>query len=226
MAYNTIDHHLRATIGHRRRVPFPSLIEQAVALNGEDRELLALTSRIRNLLVHARTKPGEFAVTPSVSVVASLELLQRRLTRPDRAIPTFERVVERLVVSDSLAKVLKRIRDRDYSQFPVFDGLAFRGLLTENGVTRWLARYVTTEMSLVELEDVLVKSVLRQEEDPKTNWAFVSARETVDRVRQLFAEAETLEAVLITPSGRPTGDLVGIATRWDMLKWRKEHQSA
>jgi predicted transcriptional regulator len=226
VAFNKLDHHLRATIGHRRRVPFASLIEQAVALDREDRELLVLTSRVRNLLVHDRTQPDEYAVTPSVSLVAQLELLERRLASPKRAIPTFGKAVEQLVVSDSLAMVLKRIRDRDYSQFPVYEGPAFRGLLTENGITRWLARHVTREMSLVELEDAAVKDVLKQEEDPKTNWAFVPGRETVDRVRQLFADSEMLEAVLITERGRQNEELIGIATRWDMLNWRREHKSA
>lgn len=226
VAYNKIDHHLRATIGHRRRVAFPSLIEQAVALSAKDRDLLGLTSQIRNLLVHAQTKPDEFAVAPSVSVVARLELLERRLASPDRAIPTFRKEVTRLAVSDSLAMVFKRIREHDYSQFPVYEGPAFRGLLTENGMTRWLARHVTTEMSLVHLEDVLVKAVLKQEEDPKTNWGFVGGSETVDRVRQLFADSEMLGAVLITERGRPNEELIGIATRWDMLNWRKERKSA
>lgn len=226
VAYNSIEHHLRAATGHRRRLPFPLLIQQAATLTNEDRDLLGLTSSIRNLLVHARTKPNEFPVRPSISVVARLESLKRRLAEPDRVIPSFRRQVEHLVVSDSFALVLKRIRERDYSQFPVYEGSVFQGLLTENGMTRWLAKYVTTEMSLVELDDVPVKGVLKHEEDAKTNWAFVRGSESVDRVRQMFAESEGLEAVLITERGRQNEALVGIATRWDMLNWRKEHKSA
>jgi predicted transcriptional regulator len=226
MAYNKIDHHLRATIGYRRGVPFASLIEETVTLTKQDRELLQLGSRVRNLLVHDRIQPHEYAVTPSSSVVEQLELLEQRLGRPERAIPAFQKVVERLTPFDSLAKVLGKIRERDYSQFPVFDGTAFRGLLTENGVTRWLARHVTIEISRVYLDDVLVKAVLNQEEDAKTNWVFVRGSETVDRLRQLFAEREMLEAVLITESGRQSEKLLGIATRWDMLNWRREHKSA
>jgi predicted transcriptional regulator len=140
------------------------------------------------------------------------------MTRPERAIPTFERPVETLGPSESLATVLRTIRKRDYSQFPVYDdGLRFRGLLTENGITRWLAGHVATQLSLVELEDVPVKVVLREEEQAQSNWAFVARDETVGRIRQLFAEREMLEAVLISPRGKRNESLIGIVTRWDLL---------
>jgi len=124
--------------------------------------------------------------------------------------------VETASVEDSLARVLKIIRQRDYSQFPVYEGDCFCGLLAENGITRWLAHHVATEISLVELDDIPIKQVLENEEKRK-NYHFVAQDTRVDDVGQLFVSQESLEAVLITQSGKESETLLGIATRWDMI---------
>ena len=115
-----------------------------------------------------------------------------------------------------MATVLKTIKHRDYSQFPVYEDGRFRGLLTENGITRWLAHHVMTKLSLVELEDVPVKDVLESEER-RRNYHFMPRDTRVDDVVAQFASGELLEAVLITATGKPSETLLGIATRWDIL---------
>lgn len=112
--------------------------------------------------------------------------------------------------------MLKTINHRDYSQFPVYEDKRFLGMLTENGVTRWLARHVVTTLSLVELDEIFVLHVL-QSEEARNNHQFVAADMRVDEVTALFARQTLLEAVLITATGKHTEDLLGIATRWDIL---------
>jgi hypothetical protein len=96
--------------------------------------------------------------------------------------------------------VLKVIEQRDYSQFPVYASERFLGLLTENGITRWLAHHVTSNLSLVELEKVSVKEVLENEEARK-NCKFVAKDIRVNAIVGQFVSQETLEAVLITSNG-------------------------
>ena len=96
------------------------------------------------------------------------------MINPARALPTFQRTVETISIHDTLTSVLKIIDQRDYSQFPVYEDERFRGLLTENGVTRWLARHVLELSPLVELDDIPVSQVLRNEEERK-NHQFVPA---------------------------------------------------
>jgi predicted transcriptional regulator len=222
LAYNTIDAHLRATFQRDNSVPFSALVRSQPGLRHADRDLLQLVGDIRNLLVHRQKSPDDYPLVPSASVVQGLEALQHRLLRPERAIPTFQRAVEVLAPSDSLARVLRIIDERSYSQFPIYDGPKFRGLLTENGITRWLATHVTRELSLVDLDEVLVKGVLREEEQRKANWAFVGRNESVDAIRQQFSEKEMLEAVLISQNGSQNEKLLGIATRWDMVNQRQD----
>jgi hypothetical protein len=70
---------------------------------------------------------------------------------------------------------------------------------------------------LVELDDIPVKQVLHNEEKRKT-FHFVSRDTHVDDVRGLFSSHEILEAAFITASGKESESLLGMATRWDMLR--------
>jgi predicted transcriptional regulator len=56
------------------------------------------------------------------------------------------------------------IKKHDYSQFPIYDEDEFVGLLTENGITRWLAKHVTQVLSLVDFEEIPVSALLQEEE--------------------------------------------------------------
>lgn len=93
----------------------------------------------------------------------------------------------------------------------------FLGLLTENGITRWLAYHVASNVSLVELEEVSVKEVLENEEVRK-NCNFVAKDTRVDTIVGLFASEEMLEAVLVTSNGTESEKLLGISTRWDIIQ--------
>ena len=153
---------------------------------------------------------------PTLPVVQRLETICQRLTNPPLVVPRFQRPVETTAPDDSLARVLRRIGEKEYSQFPVYDDEKFRGLLTENGITRWLAHHVSMEMSLVELDGVPVRQVL-PEEKKRQNWLFVTRRTTVHEAKALFAEKRLLEAALITETGNRAEKLIGIVTRWDVL---------
>lgn len=218
-AYNAIDGHLRKHLGADRRTPFSSVVRDIAVKHPSwlDTDLLLTVAELRNVLVHKRTKPWEFVAVPTKGIVDRLKGLESHLLNPRRVHEAFQREVEILSVDDSLADALKIISMRDYSQFPIFAGDQFKGLLTENGITRWLANQVVTELSLIELNDIKIRAVLRKEEKRK-NWVFVPRDETVDALVERFSRAEPLEAALITQHGKKTENLLGIATRWDILR--------
>jgi predicted transcriptional regulator len=168
------------------------------------------------VIVHDKTEPFHYPVVPTPAINEELRKCKERLINPARALPTFQRRVETISIDDTLTRVLKTIIHREYSQFPVYEDKRFRGMLTENGVTRWLARHVARTLSLVELDDIFVSHVLQNEEARK-NHQFVAGDVRVDEVTALFAKQTLLEAVLVTASGNHTEDLLGIATRWDIL---------
>jgi predicted transcriptional regulator len=69
----------------------------------------------------------------------------------------------------------------------------------------------------VQLDEVSVEEVLGEEEQ-RQNCMSIARNKLVDEAIELFADNELLEAILITESGKDTEKLLGIATRWDMLK--------
>jgi predicted transcriptional regulator len=217
--YNSIHHFLRKHLGKQTWVPFPSLVDEYERTHkiGADCDHLRIAHELRNVLIHGKTMPYQPVAVPILPVVERLETICQWLKNPPLVVPRFQRQVETTTPDDSLAGVLRRIREKDYSQFPVYDGEKFRGLLTENGITRWLAHRVSKEMSLVELDEVPIRQVL-PEEEKRQNWLFVARDKTVHEAKALFAAKELLEAVLITQSGNRTEKLIGIITRWDVLR--------
>src|SRR5688572_26040020 len=155
-AFNSIDKHLRQMTQLDRATPFPQVVNQSLKrciVAREDSELLRTLSSLRNVLVHEKVSQHH-PVVPTTPFVEAVEQLRHRIRRPLLVIPTFRKSVETLPIIEPLATVLRIIDQRDYSQFPVYDGRVFKGLLTENGITRWLAHHVSREMSLVELNEV------------------------------------------------------------------------
>lgn len=217
--YNSIDQFLRKTLDSSKQAPFSYLVSEYSRRHGgwRDAELLRTIAEVRNAIVHGKTEPYRYVAVPTPTIVQRLRACKDQLINPSRAFPTFRRKVEIVLLQDSLSQVLKIIAQRDYSQFPVYEADRFRGLLTENGITRWLALHVTNQLSLVELNDVPIKQVLHNEEKRKT-YHFASRDTHVDDVRGLFSSNEILEAVFITASGKESEGLLGIATRWDMLR--------
>lgn len=218
-AYNEIDKHLRKVLGKDERIPFSSILQEYVRSRPHwthNADILRIASELRNLIVHQKTKPYEYPATPTLMIMERLETILKELKNPVLVIPKFQKEVETVSLTDSIAGVLKLIAEKGYSQFPVYAGEQFKGLLTENGITRWLAHHVSEKISLIEFDEATVKEAL-PEEEKRQNWMFLSRNKAIDDVKQLFSDHELLEAVLITNSGNKKEKLIGIVTRWDIL---------
>lgn len=124
---------------------------------GANGDHLRVAAELRNVLIHQKTQPYYSLAIPTLPVVERLERIAKNLANPVKVLPRFQRRVETVDPSDLLGDVLRIIAKRDFSQFPVYSDERFRGLLTENGITRWLSRNVTAKMSLVDFDEVQVK---------------------------------------------------------------------
>jgi predicted transcriptional regulator len=216
--YNAIDSELRQQLGKTRATKFTDLVneyENRGCFN-QDAECLRLAAALRNFVVHEPKKRADFCAIPTGQMLDRLATILDRLQNPERVIPRFERDVEVVAPTDTLQVVLTKIHSRDFSQFPVYAGSRFRGLLTENGLTRWLARHVVNKIPLVDLEEVYVDELLHEQEQ-RNNYQFIDADLTVEDLRAIFRDMPLVEAALITANGRKTEALQGIATRWDIV---------
>ncbi len=217
--FNRIDAQLRRKLGVLRRDgTFNAVVNKFVRSYPDviDADVLYTVATIRNALVHEALSESDYCVVPTRSIIHQLDHLLDQLVAPLRVLPKFATKVATVTPEAALTDVLEVVKQRDFSQFPVYKNYEFFGLLTENGITRWLAA-CTGSKSVPNFRNVRVLQLLRREESNDT-CAFVSGAEEVRAVRASFANQPLLEAVLITDSGHSRPPLKGIITRWDMLR--------
>jgi len=223
VAFNSIEDYLRQQLKEPPETSFRQLVDryggkQPVWYQRTGSQLRSFAD-LRNALVHMRYGQKQYLSVPLPRVVERLEQICKSLTRPEKVIPKFQRNVHTLKSTDSLASVLRCIDKYAFSQIPIYDGeRSFCGLLTENGITRWLAAHVANQLTLVEFDETAVEKILSQEES-QSNCQFVSRRRTTIDVVGMFSRKPILEAVLITQDGKDNQDLLGIITRWDVQEY-------
>ena len=216
-AYNRIDRELRERTDLDGT--FSSILYryEERTRSWRDGEELKRLSRLRNVIVHDKVAAYRYAAIPTPEVVDRIEAIYQRLTSPETAYSeSRQNEVVKISTDTTVEAVLGLIHKHDFSQFPVYEQNRFAGLLTENGITRWLSRYVQDHEPLIELGDVRVRGLLETEQK-RSNYVFVGRNETLDEVIYLFEKNPLLEAALITETGKEHQALLGIVTRWDMI---------
>ena len=132
-------------------------------------DLLYAARQLRNLLTHQTTTDIPEIAEPSTYLIETLKRIVTQYKSPvsimeylkaqkDETIITFK-------VGESLQRVFTVIKEKHYSQFPVFDDHEYIGLISENGITNWLAEKVSDESMMSEdLVAVKIDEVLKLEE--------------------------------------------------------------
>ena len=222
-AFNGVDRYLRDLHHIDERVSFGRLVEVHLRKNSHWRDADALRAfkSVRNVMVHERELPYRYLFVPTRSAVEEMERIRERLVHPDRMIPRFRRRVWTVDARDTVAHVLAMINEHQCSKFPVYEGETFRGLLTEVGVARWMARQATQD-PMIDTTATTVGTILADEEDAR-NVDFLAATAPTDDLLRRFSVNPDLQAVLVTENGMstPNRPLVGIATRGDALRLLK-----
>ena len=174
-------------------------------------------------MVHAASVEPLFF--PTSAAVAQIGDILQRLRRP-RAVRDTHCLCPVLTLSpdDPLSRVLALVRANDFSQFPIYGDGRFHGLLTENGVTRWLAYHNEAWGAPSDFRGVLIRDLLALQEqsaaEAERGWAnaeFAPEDAQIDHLAFRFSQNPALEAVLVTPNGTPEEPPTGIVTRWDVL---------
>jgi len=146
-AYNAIETHLRRAIGADDGAGMNSVLARAVGeglLTAQQRQALHPLVKLRNVISHGTYRNGRRVAEPVEEVVEEIERLHTQVVTPPLARDV---LMAREVVAfqeDVALKALLRAVDKDnYSQFPIYSGTAYVGLLTTNAVARWLAARMT-----------------------------------------------------------------------------------
>lgn len=218
-AFNEIDEWLRKSTRLGREIGFSAVLQEFERKSplGTDSDFLRSSAELRNVLVHRRTLPILEMATPTDQVVAKLELIRDRMFKPPKVYPRFRKSVTVVAPNDTLEEVMRVVSRLEFSQFPVFDDGKFVGLLTENGITRWLAQKIAGSISLVEFADAKVSELVVNEER-RENFIFVPRGMAITEVREKFRGNGLLEAALITEKGQSGEKLLGLINRWDLAE--------
>lgn len=225
-AFNAIDVYLEKALHVSHNQSFRSLVDLFAKRNKwwNDANWLHVYADLRNIIIHDKVAAFEYPCVPTKATVERVEQIRDALLHPERLLPRFEKPVIVVAPGDSIAHVLRIMHKQHYSHFPVYaDHQGKRscvGLLTENGISRWLAEWVCEEKSLINLDKEHVAEVLNREES-RQKFQFAPPHAPVQKILQQFHDNPYLEAVLITPNGDPHQLPQGIITRRDVMEYRE-----
>jgi len=217
-AYNELDDQLRTSLKESPNISFSKLVDIYTKNHPRwtEKKFLKKVADLRNFLVHEMDSDSSYPAIPTQFMVENLERVLNQFLRPDPVIPKFQREVINFQIDDSLQKVLKVIYQKSYSQFPIYNESVFEGLLTENGITRWLSKLAVTNTTIIDFDENPIKSILTQEEKRK-NFSFIPRSSSTIEAEKQFVNSPALEALLITQNGKQNEKLLGIITRWDIF---------
>lgn len=221
-AYNRIDHTMQEIVGAKHYISFSRLLDQTKKNNSLIRkyeEDLRSYAELRNAIVHNRTSLEYVIAEPHIEVVEKIEKIDKKLAQPQFVGQLFKKRVHTFQLNDSLKDILDVIKRKKFSQFPVYEGKEFKGLVTTIGITNWLA----TMMDVAHFPKQIptLAEILNHEENTQ-NYQFISSSRTVYDVEEIFkhsvSRGKRLEVLLITEHGRPHQKLIGIVSPIDIMK--------
>lgn len=218
-AFVAIEDQLRRLCAANRGVGFVALVDRAAAGNHEVRyyrDDLKEYAELRNAIVHERMG-GQPIAEPYRAAVEAIEAIKTRLLEPPALLPGFRRDVMTCELSDKIGAAAVLMRDRDFSQLPVYDDGALMALLTAETIARWLGAALENGIGLI--EEVSIVDVLPHTEDPD-NYIVVPRGTTIYEALDAFdtyaRRGKALAALIVTQKGKRTERPLSILTASDI----------
>ncbi|MGP0063545.1 MAG: CBS domain-containing protein [Isosphaeraceae bacterium] len=218
-AFSAIEKHLRRLVDADRHMTFNEMVEKAARVDKGVRRLrshLKDFGELRNFVVHEYRRDQPTA-SPSAHAVERLQAIRDELLSPPSLIDLFRQQVETCAPTDPVGAAARKMHDGSFSQLPVYEGDRLVGLLTAETVARWLASRLAGGMGL--LEEEIVEIVMQHEEGTHA-YVVMDRHATVEDALTAFDDhlhsGKSLDAIILTHSGRETERPLGIVTVSDM----------
>jgi predicted transcriptional regulator len=218
-AFNRLERTLKDSVRANGHVPFGQLVEQAAASNSAVRGVkkrLKRLGNIRNLFVHEHDHEEEAAI-PTQGTVEALLALAKLIESPPTLLSLASKEVRWCRDDGPIVAAAKVMYDGQFSQLPVYESERLVGLLTGETVARWFAASAG-DGQVVRAEEP-IRAVLSHQE-PTTSYAVLDQQATVfDGLEQFegsLHRGQTLQAILVTPTGSETELPLGIVTPTDI----------
>ena len=219
--YNKLDKYLQKDIGADEYVSYANKIRNSknTVVNRFKDELLSFGT-LRNAIVHNPKIGGKTIAEPHDSTVKRFGEIYEMITNPKKVIPTFQFQVLGASEGDYINDILKVMKQKSFSQFPVLDSEGnVIELINNNTISRWLASEVDEKGTII-IEDVTVQKLI-SEIEYKNNYKFVSRDTSIYEAYDLFIKhinekERNLDVLFITHTGKRTEKLLGLITISDL----------
>lgn len=186
---------------------------------------LYVARQLRNLMVHEKRTGLKEVAQPSQELIDVLEKVISQYQEPVTIAHYLQRTqkIKPIVfdVQDKLIKALEIVDRQHFSKFPIFSGRAYQGLVSDKGLTNWLAKASKEAGSIREkLVEASLADVLVFEED-SIQVIVLPSSETLYRVINYF-EGRKRTTILVSrqKSGKIDSpeDVIGIITAQDLAE--------
>jgi predicted transcriptional regulator len=222
-AFNRVEHALKEIVGAKNYMPFYRLVDLAkkkTVVVKKYQDDLKTYADLRNAIVHNRTAVDYIIAEPHIGVVERLEEIDRHLNSPQNVLSVCSKGVQTFQITASLNEVLQVIHQHKYTQFPIYNGNEFQGLLTTVSITRWIAAQITAQGHLPTTLPTLQELSLQDEKGK--NYQFVAKDTSVLIAEEVFkahiGKGRRIEALLVTEHGHSHEKLLGIITPMDIVE--------
>ena len=221
-AYNNIDYTLKARYNFSRSMGFSDLIRKVVSLNyviRKNEDDLIDYGRLRNAIVHNN---DEYVIAePHDSVVENIELIEKLITRPPRALDYARRDVLTVEANKTMYDVITLITTSKYSNIPVYDNNELVGIANGQKILDSFGQFLLTGGKAdVFLHNVKIEDMLTRIEN-SNYYMVVPADYTIEQVLEQFHLNNRLLAILITKTGDAKELPLGIITGVDTIEMNK-----
>ncbi|GAE91469.1 CBS domain protein [Gracilibacillus boraciitolerans JCM 21714] len=181
-------------------------------------DLLKQCSKLRNALIHRKVKEDFYIAEPHEEIVKELETLAKLLAEPPSAVSIASQPVEFFYLDTPVIKVMDCIKEKGYSQYPVYHKQKFIGLLTDGDIANWFATNLDT--SSLSSEATIGGDIFKIEK--KDDTIITAVKSSVVDIESLFRKYveknQKLEAIIITETGSEAELPVGIISSWDLIR--------
>lgn len=223
--FNRVEKEIKALMIYRKDMSFSRsvrILSNSNAIVRKYMDDLLEYAELRNAIVHNKVDMTHAIAEPHDTVVERIKLIEKELTEPIRVIPVFSRAVYVFQEDDALHKLLTVIHEKGLSKFPIYKEREFVGLVTQKGITRWLAGNIGVRTQ--DIKETKIKDVLAFQQGD--NYQFIrmetSQSDALEYFRGNIGEGSRLEALLITKNGDANEQLLGIITPWDIVHSTEE----
>jgi predicted transcriptional regulator len=220
MAYNQIDHSLRAIYGFKRSISYADLIRKAVPMSSVVRKYedeLIDYGRLRNSIVH-KTNPNYVIAEPHEEVVEDFEKIAKLISTPPTAL---SRVCKREVLiaeaSVNVEEILKLMAESGFKNIPVYRQNVMVGVAVGTEILDHLGHCVIEHRDLGEYlrTTPIGEVVLRPEQS--LIYKVTDKNLTIERALNMFYLNRRLQLIIITEHGRLNEQPLGVVTVADIL---------